>query len=130
MHLTSLLLSFLIVVTPPSTFSCEGESLDAIIYNNLNGDYQITNDLEDIDVGAFVVLKCRGLNIMIPRTFNAGEISFSDRKWWWSYQDRDHALDVEHPRFRQVLERGEIQDYRCEMSMERGEVIEDTSLEF
>ena len=90
----SILLSFLVTITPPSDFTCEGEPLNATIYNNLNGDYQVTNDLENIDVGAFTLLKWKNLEIMIPRTFNAGEISFSDRRWWWSYRDKDNEHGI------------------------------------
>ncbi len=113
MQLISFILSLFVVILPPSKFICESEPLNVTIYNNLNGDYQIAHDLENIDAGAFALIKWKGLSIMIPRTFNAGEISFSDRKWWWSYQDRENPLDIDHPRFRHLLQRGQIEDYSC-----------------
>ena len=109
-----IIFSLLITITPPSEFMCGGEKLNATIYNNLNGDYQINTDLENIDYGAFVVLKWKDFSIMIPRTFNAGEISFSDRRWWWSYQDKSNPLDTLHPRLRHMTQKGEIEEYPCE----------------
>ena len=78
MWLISLFLSLFITITPSSTFLCDGDQLTATIRNNLNGDFAITNDLEDIDEGAFVVLDWRDVSLMLPVTFNVGEISFTE----------------------------------------------------
>ncbi len=114
MKIFSLLLSLLITITPSSSFICDGDELTSTIRNNLNGDFSITNDLENIDQGAFVVLKWRSISLMLPVTFNAGEISFTDKKWWWSYQDKENGLYINNPSFRQRLPNGDIVDYKCE----------------
>ena len=113
MAILNLLLTIIITISPPSDFVCDGSNLHATIYNNLNGDYKIAADMSKLDEGAFAVLKWKELNIMIPRTFNSGEISFSDRKWWWSYQDNEHPLDLDHPRLRRRSSNGKVVDYTC-----------------
>tara|TARA_Y100001968_G_C19443630_1_gene764000 strand:+ start:533 stop:886 length:354 start_codon:yes stop_codon:yes gene_type:complete len=111
--LISLIISFFINIIPPSQFICDGDLLEARIYNNLNGDYQLLKNLEDIDEGAFVVLKWREARIMIPRTFRSGEISFTDRKWWWSYKENGRPPDLEHPRLEKLSNSGYIRRYEC-----------------
>ena len=117
MFLLSFLTFLWITIIPPSSFVCDGNDLTSIIYNNLNGDYKISEDLEDIediDEEAFTVINWRGLNIMLPRTFNNGEISFTDRRWWWSYMDKENGLNVTHPRFMHVKQDGQIESFKCE----------------
>ncbi len=114
MKILSFFLAFLITLTPSSKFICDGDELKATIRNNLNGDFAITNDLENIDKGAFVVLKWRSVSLMLPVTFNTGEISFTDKKWWWSYQDTENGLYMDNPNFRQRLPNGDIVEYKCE----------------
>ena len=102
----SFLIGLLITITPPSSFICDNDILEAKIVNNENGDYTITNDLERIDSGAFVVLDWK-VALMLPRTFIQKEISFSDNKWKWIYQGNDSV---------RLLERksnGEIYEYNC-----------------
>ncbi len=47
----SFFLSLLITLNPSSDFNCDGDRLNAVIRNNLNGDFALTNDLENIDKG-------------------------------------------------------------------------------
>tara|TARA_Y100001968_G_scaffold332954_1_gene393251 strand:- start:3524 stop:3841 length:318 start_codon:yes stop_codon:yes gene_type:complete len=103
----------LIVLSPPSSFQCEGDKLDITIYNNLNGDYLIASDLETLDEGAFVLIKWRDEQIMIPRTFNKNEISFSDRKWWWSYKEANKPVILSEPIFRKRMRNGTISNFSC-----------------
>ena len=51
----SLFLSLFIMLNPSPDFNCDGDRLTAVIRNNLNGDFAITDNLENIDKGAFVV---------------------------------------------------------------------------
>ena len=113
MIVISFLLSLLITLNPSTNFDCNGDRLSAVIRNNLNGDFAITNDLENIDEGAFVVLNWRDINLMLPVSFKAGEISFTDKKWLWSYKDKREGLRISEPRFAQLLPDGEIQEYSC-----------------
>ena len=110
----SFFLSLLITLHPSSDFNCDGDRLTAVIRNNLNGDFAITDDLENIDKGAFVVLNWRDINLMLPVSFKVGDISFTDKKWLWSYQDGKNGLRMEEPRFAKLLSNGEIQEFSCQ----------------
>ena len=114
MNYLSFLLSIFITLTPSPDFICNGDILTAVIRNNLNGDFAITNDLLNIDKGAFIVLNWRDINLMLPVSFKAGDISFSDKKWFWSYKDEKNGLRMDNPRFAQLLPNGEIQDFSCQ----------------
>ena len=110
----SFFLSLLITLNPSSDFNCDGDRLIAVIRNNLNGDFAITDDLEKIDKGAFIVLNWRDTNLMLPVSFKVGDISFTDKKWLWSYQDEKNGLRMDEPRFAQLLPNGEIQEFSCQ----------------
>ena len=110
----SFFLSLLITLNPSSIFNCDGDRLTAVIRNNLNGDFAITNDLENIDKGAFIVLNWRDINLMLPVSFKVGDISFTDKKWLWSFQDQENGLRIDSPRFAQILPNGKIEEYSCE----------------
>jgi len=114
MFLISFFLSLLITLNPSSDFNCDGDRLTAVIRNNLNGDFAITDDLENIDKGAFIVLNWRDINLMLPVSFKVGDISFTDKKWLWSYQDEKNGLRVDYPRFAQRLPNGEIKEFSCQ----------------
>ena len=113
MNFISLFITLFITLNPSPDFNCDGDRLTAVIRNNLNGDFAITNDLENIDKGAFIVLNWRDINLMLPVSFKAGEISFTDKKWLWSYQNQENGLRMDNPRFAQLLPNGEIQDFSC-----------------
>ncbi len=114
MTFISFFLSLFIALNPSPTFNCDGDTLTAVIRNNLNGDFALTNDLEDIDKGAFIVLNWRDTNLMLPVSFQVGDISFTDKKWLWSYQDERNGLRMHNPRFAQLLPNGEIQEFSCQ----------------
>ena len=114
MTFISFFLSLLITLNPSPDFNCDGDRLTAAIRNNLNGDFALTNDLENIDKGAFIVLSWRDINLMLPVSFQAGDISFTDKKWLWSYQDKKNGLRMDNPRFAKLLPNGEIQEFSCQ----------------
>ena len=107
------LISLFISLNPSPDFNCDGERLTALIRNNLNGDFAITNDLENIDKGAFIILDWRDIHLMLPVSFKVGDITFTDKKWLWSYQDDKNGLRIDNPRFAQLLPNGEIQEFTC-----------------
>tara|TARA_B100000029_G_C17030560_1_gene762026 strand:- start:214 stop:579 length:366 start_codon:yes stop_codon:yes gene_type:complete len=115
MKIFSFFLSFFIAITPSSNFNCEGSALKATIRNNLNGDFSIVTDLDNIDQGAFVVLDWKDISLMLPVSFQKGEISFTDRKWLWSYQDNENGLHASNPRFAQRMPSGEIVEHECKL---------------
>ena len=51
---------------------------------------------------------------MLPISFKVGEISFTDKKWLWSYQDEKNGLRIETPRFAHLLPNGKIQEFSCQ----------------
>ena len=106
MHLISYFLSFIITITPNSFFKCDGDILNAKIINNENGDFSEVSDLKKIDNGAFVLLNWR-VDLMLPRTFIANEISFSDNKWKWIYEN------INQPRLLERLNSDKIKEYSC-----------------
>ena len=114
MTFISFFLSLLITLNPSPNFNCDGDRLTAVIRNNLNGDFALTNDLENIDKGAFIVLNWRETSLMLPVSFKAGDISFTDKKWLWSYQDEKNGLRMNNPRFAELLPNGEIQEFSCQ----------------
>ena len=114
MFLISFFLSLLITLNPSSDFNCDGDRLTAVIRNNMNGNFAITDDLENIDKGAFIVLNWRDTNLMLPVSFKVGDISFTDKKWLWSYKDDKNGLRMDEPRLAQLLPNGEIQEFSCE----------------
>ncbi len=123
MLIISHFMSFLLAVYPPefvappySAFLCDGDQLEASIYNNQDGAYKLVKSSQSLDAGSFVILLWRDLELMLPRTFNEGETSFTDGKWWWSYED------AERPRFRLRKPLGEVQDIDCQLGEPRENV--------
>ena len=113
MTFLSFFLSLFISLNPSPSFNCDGDTLTAVIRNNLNGDFALTNDLENIDKGAFIVLDWRDIHLMLPVSFKVGDISFTDKKWLWSYLDKNNGLRMDNPRFAQLLPNGDIKEFSC-----------------
>ena len=90
--------------------------MNAVIRNNLNGDFALVYDLENIDKGAFVVLDWRDINLMLPVSFNVGEITFTDKKWLWSYKDNEQGFIADTPRFAHRLPNGEVEEFFCKVA--------------
>ena len=109
------LLTLFISITPSSAFDCDGSPLKVTIRNNLNGDFSITTDLKKIDKGAFVVIDWKEISLMLPVSFQSGDISFTDKKWLWSYQDLERGLHQNNPRFAQMLPSGELMEHHCQL---------------
>ena len=122
MTIISFFLSLFITLNPSPDFNCDGDKLTAVIRNNLNGNFALTNDLENIDKGAFIVLSWRDENLMLPVSFKVGDISFTDKKWLWSYQDEKSGLRIDNPRFAQLLPNGKVQEFSCEAISREGRV--------
>ncbi|KGG33938.1 hypothetical protein EV10_0377 [Prochlorococcus marinus str. SS51] len=110
-----MLLSFLISITPSESFYCDGDPLTVVIRNNLNGDFELVTDLEKLDQGSFIVLDWKDVSLMLPISFQKNEISFTDKKWLWSYQDNERGLHQDSPRFAQRLPSGEVVEHECKL---------------
>ena len=114
-HMIPIALSLLLAIVPSQSFDCDGKELYATIRNNLNGDFALVDDLEKVDQGAFVVLDWGETSLMLPVSFQKGEISFTDKKWLWSYQDNENGLHEDTPRFAQLLPNGKILEHVCKL---------------
>ncbi len=115
MNIFPFLLSFFIAITPASTFICDGDILNVTIRNNMNGDFSVVTDLGQVDQGAFVVLDWKDISLMLPVSFQQGEISFTDRKWLWSYQDNKQGLHEDNPRLAHRISMGRIVEHECKL---------------
>ena len=113
-NIVPIVLVLMLSIIPSSDFSCDNYPLHATIRNNLNGDFELVKDIERIDQGAFVTLSWKEINLMLPISFQAGEISFTDKKWLWSYKDEKNGLRMDNPRFAHLLPNGEIQEFSCQ----------------
>ncbi|WP_320664329.1 hypothetical protein [Prochlorococcus sp. MIT 1223] len=98
----------------PSTFNCEGKQIAVVVRNNQNGDYSLAQDLENLDKGSFVLLDSVERRLMLPLSFKAGEITFTDGKWLWSFKDNVKGLRVDQPRYAKYLPDGKIEEYCCQ----------------
>tara|TARA_Y100001968_G_C19435738_1_gene759529 strand:- start:2177 stop:2530 length:354 start_codon:yes stop_codon:yes gene_type:complete len=113
MNLISLTLAIFLLIKPPEKYNCDNDILYATIRNNLNGDFALVNDLEEIDKGSFVVLDWKELSLMLPVSFKAGDISFTDKKWLWSYRDNENGLHINTPKFSELLQNGKVIEHSC-----------------
>ncbi len=125
MVIFSYIISFFLVIKPSPFYQCDGDLLSATIRNNLNGDFALTNDLDEIDEGAFVILNWKDISLMLPVSFQVGEISFTDKKWLWSYKDPTNGLHKDNPRFSQRLPSGKLIEHECTLP----EVISSSEVE-
>ena len=119
MHIISFILSLCLTLNPSPYFNCDGDLLTAKIRNNLNGDFALTEKLENIDKGAFVTLNWRELKLMLPVSFKIGDIAFTDKKWLWSYKDNEHGLRINNPRLSKITNSGEIIEYSCKAILKK-----------
>ena len=112
-RLLSLVVALLmLLVTPaataagvPERYLCDGDALEATLYNGAVDASMIPNSEGGTVPGAFIVLRWRGLSLQLPRTNNAGIPSFTDGRWWWQ------AVDPDRPDFRE--HRGSVKTYVC-----------------
>ena len=110
-YFSSFIFSLLLSISPYTSFTCDGVSLDVKVINNQNGNFETIKDPQKRDLGAFMVIN-GGIELMLPRTFINNEISFSDNKWKWLYQKGQTAQLLE------TKPSGEIKKYLCEESNE------------
>jgi len=90
---------------PAVRYRCGGDLLLARSENGAVDAVSIPNISSGTPPGAFVVLEWRGISLQLPRTNNAGALSYTDGRWWWSLENPDQ------PRFRQ--RRGGIEEFPC-----------------
>ena len=112
-RLLSLVLVLLLLLVAPASWAaavperylCDGDGLEAMLYNGAVDASEIPNSEGGTVPGAFIVLQWRGLSLQLPRTNNAGIPSYTDGRWWWQAEDPDR------PNFREY--RGSVKTYAC-----------------
>ena len=113
MNIISIILTLFITIIPAKEFICDGAQLSTSLINNQNGDYEVIEDLEKLDKGAFVLINWKKERLMLPISFKANQINFTDKKWLWSYKSKGKDLDLESPRLAKTNLNGSIVDYKC-----------------
>ena len=109
----SLILLFININT---TYLCENNPLYLTIRNNINGDSVIVENISTIKPGAFINLKWRDKNLMLPYSPRIGLISFSDKKWDWRYEyDENENINEENPTLNELLGSGRYQSHECKL---------------
>ena len=112
-RLLSLVLVLLMLVSAPAAWAapvperylCDGDGLEATLYNGAVDASEIPNSEAGTVPGAFIVVQWRGLSLQLPRTNNAGIPSYTDGRWWWQ------AVDPDRPIFKEY--RGSVKTYAC-----------------
>jgi hypothetical protein len=114
--LLSLVLAVVLLVCPAraagpeplqqDTYLCDGEPLLAQVFAGAVDAPGIPNTAAGTAPGAYVLLSWRGVTLQLPRTNNAGALSYTDGRWWWQ------AADPAQPAFRQ--RRGGVETYSCQ----------------
>lgn len=96
--------------SPPQgrDYRCGGDPLRAELVPGAVDAVGIPNTTAGTLPGAYLVLRWRGVQLQLPRTNNAGPLSFSDGKWAWSQTDPDHPL------LRLRRPGGDLQEFPCE----------------
>ena len=113
MLLISTFLVFLLTLIPSNMYVCDNEEYSIVMRNNINGDFALVNDLGDLKSGAFIVIESTKKSLMLPLIAKKDEISFSDRKWLWSFKDLANGILLRNPRFAEVKPNGDIFEYLC-----------------
>ena len=90
--------SILIFLSINTTYLCEDIPLNLSIRNNINGDFMLLKNIDEIQPGAFINIDWNKKKLMLPYSLRKGFISFSDRKWEWRYNfDNEGNLDESRP---------------------------------
>ena len=110
----SLFTSIFIFLTLHTNFICDNENLNIIIRNNINGDFNIVENLRDIKPGAFINISWNKKNLMLPYSPRAGLISFSDKKWDFRYNLKENIkIKDDEPLLYELLSNGKYITHEC-----------------
>ena len=110
----SVLLSLIIFININTVYECDGKRAEIIIRNNINGDFDKIEYLADLKPGAFINIVWNKVQLMLPYSPRKDLISFSDKKWEWSYLYNDEGyIDQIEPELNQLLPSGAYKSYKC-----------------
>ena len=77
--------------------------------NNINGDFSIVEKISDLKPGAFININWNKKKLMLPYSLRKDYISFTDKKWDWSYQfNKDGSPDINNPSLYELLPLGRL----------------------
>ena len=87
------------------------------IRNNINGDYYIIENLDDIRIGGFANINWRKKSLMLPYSPRNYYISFSDKKWDFRFEfNKDGSINFKSPYIYEILQAGNFIEHKCEES--------------
>ena len=83
--------------------------------NNINGDFSKVEKISELKPGAFININWNKKKLMLPYSLRKGYISFTDKKWEWSYQlNKDGSPDINNPSLYELLPSGKIKAHFCQ----------------
>ena len=98
-----------------TSYLCDNSRLDFVMRNNINGDFSIIKQISELKPGAFININWNKKNLMLPYSLRKDYISFTDKKWEWSYQlNKDGSPDINNPSLYELLPSGEIKAHFCQ----------------
>ena len=87
--------------------------------NTINGDFSIIESLSELKPGGFININWNKKELMLPYSLRQDYISFTDKKWDWSYQlNNDGLPDMENPTLYELMPSGEIKNHLCKIEEE------------
>ena len=80
-----------------------------MIRNNFNGDFSIVEKISQLKPGAFININWNKKKLMLPYSLRKDYISFTDKKWDWSYQfNNDGSPNINNPSLSELLLLGKL----------------------
>ena len=104
-------------MTLKTSFICDQLDLNLTIRNNINGDYSLLKEINEIRPGAFININWKEKNLMLPYSPRVKFISFSDNKWDWRYSINDNEkVDESNPVLYELLPNGKYLEHKCQIT--------------
>ena len=90
--------------------------MDLVIRNNINGDFSIVKNIEEIQPGAFINIEWNDKKLMLPYSLRKDYLSFTDKKWDWRYSfNQEGAINEKKPTLYELLPSGAIKEHLCQI---------------
>lgn len=111
--------AFIIILSSiNTTYLCDDSKLQLTIRNNINGDFAEIKQINEIEPGAFINIKWRNVNLMLPFSPRKNFLSFSDKKWDWRYKyDKNNVINESEPVLYELLQSGLYNEYECKLKL-------------
>ena len=90
--------------------------MDLVIRNNINGDFSIVKNIEEIQPGAFINIEWNDKKLMLPYSLRKDYLSFTDKKWDWRYSfNQEETINEKNPTLYELLPSGVIKEHLCQI---------------